>query len=68
MIGKAYIDELEVKVEDHCRVWWESLCRLEAALLEMHCCLERGSFSGLRREQSRRRHQKRRCDLAREAC
>lgn len=43
MIGKAYIDELEVKGDDHCRVWWESLCRLEerkAGLLGRHCCLE----------------------------
>lgn len=40
----------------------------KAALLGRHCCLERGSFSGLRREQFRRLHQRRRCDLVLEAC
>ena len=70
-VGKGYIDELEAKADDRCRVWSESLCSLEerkAALLGRHCCLERGSFSGLRRGILRHRRQKRRCDLMLEAC
>lgn len=54
-----------------CSVWLGSLCRLEekkAALLGRHCCLEKGSFSGLGRELFHRRHQRRRCDLVLEAC
>ena len=68
--GKAYIDELEVKVDDRCRVCLGSLCSVaerKAALLGRHCCLEKGSFFDLRRVLFRRRHQMRRCDLVHEA-
>ena len=70
-VGKAYIGELEVKVDGRCNFLSGSLCRLEegkAALLGRHCCLGRGSFSGLRQELSRHRHRRRRCDLVPEAC
>ena len=70
-VGKAHIYGLEVKVDGRCRVWLGSLCRLEerkSALLGRHCCLERGSFSGLRRVLFRRRHRRRRCDRVLEAC
>ncbi len=53
------------------RAWSGSLCSVEerkAALLGRHCCLEKGSSSGLRRELFRRHHRKRRCDLVLEAC
>lgn len=58
-------------MDDHCILWLGSPCSLEerkAALLGRHYCLEKGSFSGLRRELLRRRHQRRRCDLVLEAC
>ncbi len=70
-VGKGYIDELEVMADRRCRVSSGSLCSLEeekAALLERHCCLEKGSFSGLHRELFRRHHQRRRCDPKFEAC
>ena len=58
-------------MDDHCRVWSESLYSLEegkAALLGRYCCPVKGSFSGLRRELFRRRHQRRRCDLVLGTC
>lgn len=69
-VGKAYIGELEAKVDARCNFLSGSLCMLEegkAALLGRHCCLARGGFSGLRRELSRHRHRRRRCDLVPEA-
>lgn len=70
-VCKTYIDELEAKEDDRCSFWSGSLCMLEeqkAALLGRHCCLGKDSFSGSRRELSRHRHQRRRCDLVPEAC
>ena len=70
-VGRAYIGELEEKGDGRCRVWLGNPCSLEerkAALLEKHCCLERGSFSGSRRELFRRRRQRSRCDPRLEAC
>lgn len=70
--GRACIDELEAKVDDRYKVGSESPCSLEetrkAALLGRHCCLEKGSFSGLRRELLRHYRQRRRCDLMFAAC
>lgn len=71
VIDKGYIDELEVKVVDRCRIYSESpysLVERKAALVEKHCCLEKGGFSGLRQELLRRHHQRRRCGLRFEAC
>ena len=69
VFGRAYIDELEAKADDHCRVWWESPCSLVERwrLLGRHCCLEKDSFCGMRRELVHHRHQRRRCDLKLEA-
>ena len=56
-IGRACIDGLEEKGDGRRRVWWGNACSLEereAALLERHCCLEQGNFSGSRRELFRR--------------
>ena len=59
-----------MKEVDHRSVWLGSLCSVEerkAALLEMHCYHEKGSFSGSHRELFRRRRQRRRCGLVLEA-
>ena len=69
-VGKACIDELEVKVDDRCSVWSGSLYRVrerQPGLLGRHCHLEKGSFFDLHPGQFRRRRQRRRCDLVREA-
>ena len=69
-VGKACIDELEVKVDARYSVWWGSLYSVEErqpALLGRHCHLEKGSFFGLHPRRFRRYRQRRRCDLVREA-
>lgn len=71
VVDKAYIDGLEAKVVDRCRICSESPCSLverKAALVERHCCLEKGGFSGLRQELLRHRRQRRKCGLRFETC